>query len=172
MKDLLSTQKQSVFRTFLLEFYPATVHITRPYGAFKEPWPPRLDERSGTARTHERHELDVIALLIFFVSAAVFTAIIKRFARTFKLALVSRPHRGLMPASTLLTRLKVVSLLTTSNARLAGRQRTTGRRRHHYDLDGQPVHSDDEMMEILRRIPIGRLSTLFTFVMVKQATQS
>jgi serine protease Do len=98
-----------------------------------------------------------IGLLIFFVAAAGFTAIVKqvrpRIARGVQTVSVPRSFAGVSPFDTTEGGVTFDYVKTpdgpADKAGLVGGDILT-------TLDGQPVHSDDEMMEILRRIPVGK----------------
>jgi hypothetical protein len=98
-----------------------------------------------------------LGLLIFFIAAAGFTAIVKRprpninidFGRSF----APRSYAGVNSFDTTEGGVTFDNVeppgSPADKAGLVGGDIIT-------TVDGQPVHSDDEMMEILRRIPIGK----------------
>jgi membrane-associated protease RseP (regulator of RpoE activity) len=96
-----------------------------------------------------------IALIVFFVAAAAFTSIVKR-APNFPIRVtVSAPHSyaGVDSFDTTDGGVTFANVEPpggpADNAGLVGGDIIT-------TVDGQPVHSDDEMTEIMRRIPIGK----------------
>lgn len=98
-----------------------------------------------------------LGLLIFFIAAAGFTAVVKRprpninidFGRSF----APRSYAGVNSFNTTEGGVTFDNVeppgSPADKAGLVGGDIIT-------TVDGQPVHSDDEMMEILRRIPIGK----------------
>jgi membrane-associated protease RseP (regulator of RpoE activity) len=104
---------------------------------------------SGTAKLF-------MALILFFVVAAVFTSVVKRrssgFPGSVTVVTAPRSYAGVNGFETTDGGVTFESVDTPGGpADLAGMVGgdiiTT--------VDGQPVHSDDEMAEIMRRIPIG-----------------
>jgi membrane-associated protease RseP (regulator of RpoE activity) len=97
-----------------------------------------------------------IGLLIFFVAAGVFTAIIKPIRDNVRVQVAQslpRSYAGVTPFDTTeggVTFDRVISPGGPADkAGLVGGDIIT-------TVDGQPVRSDDEMTDILRRIPIGK----------------
>lgn len=99
-----------------------------------------------------------IGLLIFFIAAAGFTRIVKQIPRIPRggVATVAAPrsYAGVNDFETYENRGVTFANVEppgspADKAGLVGGDIIT-------TVDGQPVHSDDEMMEILRRIPIGK----------------
>jgi S1-C subfamily serine protease len=105
---------------------------------------------SGTAKLF-------IALIIFFVVAAAFTAVVKRrpsrFPGSVTVATAPRSYAGVNGFETTDGGVTFENVDTPGGpadlAGLVGGDIIT-------TVDGQPVHSDDEMTEIMRRIPIGK----------------
>jgi serine protease Do len=110
----------------------------------------RRSRISGTAKLF-------LALIVFFVLAGVFTSVVKRrpsgFPRGMAVSMVPRSYAG------------VDGFETTDGGVTFGKVDTPGGPADLAGLvggdvittvDGQPVHSDDEMAEIMRRIPIGK----------------
>lgn len=113
----------------------------------------RRSRISGTAKLF-------VALIVFFVLAGVFTSIVKRRAPRFGGAGVSavlapRSYAGVNDFKTAEGDVGVTfeNIDTPGGpadlAGLVGGDIIT-------TIDGQPVHSDDEMMTMMRRIPIGK----------------
>jgi len=99
-----------------------------------------------------------IVLLIFFIAAAGFTAIIKPIRQNIQIRMgqpppPARSYAGVNSFSTTDGGVTFDNVeppgSPADKAGLVGGDIIT-------TVDGQPVHSDDEMMEILRRIPIGK----------------
>lgn len=105
---------------------------------------------SGTAKLF-------IALIIFFFVAAAFTAVVKRrpsrFPAGITVAADTRSYAGVRGFETTDGGVTFENVDTPGGpadlAGLVGGDIIT-------TVDGQPVHSDDEMTEIMRRIPIGK----------------
>lgn len=113
----------------------------------------RRSRISGTAKLF-------VALIVFFVLAGVFTSVVKRRAPRFAVGGVSvatapRSYAGVDGFETAEGNVGVTfgNVDTPGGpadlAGLVGGDIIT-------TVDGQPVHSDDEMAEIMRRIPIGK----------------
>lgn len=104
---------------------------------------------SGTAKLF-------MALILFFVVAAVFTSVVKRrpsrFPGSVTVVTDTRSYAGVNGFETTEGGVTFESVDTPGGpadlAGLVGGDIIT-------TVDGQPVHSDDEMTEIMRRIPIG-----------------
>ena len=104
---------------------------------------------SGTAKLF-------MALILFFVVAAVFTSVVKRrssgFPGSVTVVTAPRSYAGVNGFETTEGGVTFESVDTpggpADRAGLVGGDIIT-------TVDGQPVHSDDEMAEIMRRIPIG-----------------
>jgi hypothetical protein len=99
-----------------------------------------------------------LGLLIFFIAAAGFTAVVKNTRRNINIdfgrsSLAPRSYAGVNSFDTTAGGVTFDNVeppgSPADNAGLVGGDIIT-------TVDGQPVHSDDEMMEILRRIPIGK----------------
>lgn len=98
-----------------------------------------------------------IALIVFFVASAGFTAIIKqvrgRIPRGAITAVAPRSYAGVSSFDTTEGGVTFDNITPpggpADQAGLVGGDIIT-------TVDGQPVHSDDEIMEILRRIPVGK----------------
>jgi hypothetical protein len=98
-----------------------------------------------------------IGLLIFFITAGVFTAVVKQVRRQVTprvaVAVLPRSYAGVDSFDTAEGGVTFANVEPpggpADKAGLVGGDIIT-------TVDGQPVHSDDEMMEILRRIPIGK----------------
>lgn len=110
----------------------------------------RRSRISGTAKLF-------MALIIFFVLAGVFTTVVKRRP--------SRFPRGVVEVSIPRSYAGVNEFETTEGGVTFERVDTPGGPADLAGLvggdiittvDGQPVHSDDEMSEIMRRIPVGK----------------
>lgn len=98
-----------------------------------------------------------LGLLIFFVAAAGFTAIVKQVRPNLRAATVAAPRSyfGVNGFETAEGNIGVTFENVEPPGSPADKAGLVGG-----DIitvaDGQPVHSDDEMMEILRRTPIGK----------------
>jgi hypothetical protein len=97
-----------------------------------------------------------LCLLIFFIAGGAFTAIIKPIRDKVHIQIaqsLSRSYAGVDSFDTTDGGVTFDNVWPpgspADNAGLVGGDIIT-------TVDGQPVHSDDEMMEILRRIPIGK----------------
>lgn len=97
-----------------------------------------------------------LGLLIFFIAAGVFTSIIKSIRDNVHVQIAQSPPRSYAGVDNFETTDNGVTFANVEppgapadKAGLVGGDIIT-------TVDGQPVHSDDEMMEILRRIPIGK----------------
>jgi predicted metalloprotease with PDZ domain len=105
---------------------------------------------SGTAKLF-------MALILFFVVAAVFTSVVKRrpsrFPGSVTVVTDTRSYAGVNSFETTDGGVTFENVDTPGGpadlAGLIGGDILT-------TVDGQPVHSDDEMAEIMRRIPIGK----------------
>jgi len=96
-----------------------------------------------------------LGLLIFFIAAGVFSAIIKPIRDNVHIQIAQSPPRSYAGVDDFETTDGGVTFANVEppgapadKAGLVGGDIIT-------TVDGQPVHSDDEMTEILRRIPIG-----------------
>lgn len=98
-----------------------------------------------------------LGLLIFFIASAGFTAIVKQIHPNFPIKVTTvvapRSYAGVDEFDTTDGGVTFANVEPpggpADKAGLVGGDIIT-------TVDGQPVHSDDEMMEILRRIPIGK----------------
>jgi S1-C subfamily serine protease len=97
-----------------------------------------------------------IGLLIFFITAAGFTAVVKQVRRNLPVRVSVNAPRSYAGVNSFDTTEGGVTFENVEPpggpadiAGLVGGDIIT-------TVDGQPVHSDDEMMEIMRRLPIGK----------------
>jgi S1-C subfamily serine protease len=97
-----------------------------------------------------------IGLLIFFITAAGFTAVVKQVRRNLPVRVSVNAPRSYAGVDSFDTTEGGVTFANVEppggpadRAGLVGGDIIT-------TVDGQPVHSDDEMMEIMRRLPIGK----------------
>jgi membrane-associated protease RseP (regulator of RpoE activity) len=98
-----------------------------------------------------------LGLIIFFIAAAGFTAVIRPIRRNIRAeiaqAVPARSYAGVDEFDTAENGVTFGNVeppgSPADKAGLVGGDVIT-------TVDGQPVHSDDEMMEILRRIPVGK----------------
>jgi serine protease Do len=98
-----------------------------------------------------------LGLLIFFIAAGVFTAVVKQIPRNMRVGIVApappRSYAGVAPFRTTEGGVTFANVTPpdgpADKAGLVGGDIITS-------VDGQPVHSDDEMTAILRGIPIGK----------------
>jgi membrane-associated protease RseP (regulator of RpoE activity) len=97
-----------------------------------------------------------IGLLIFFIAAAGFTAVVKQVRRNLPVRVSVNAQRSYAGVDSFDTTDGGVTFANVEppggpadRAGLVGGDIIT-------TVDGQPVHSDDEMMEIMRRLPIGK----------------